>query len=310
MGVKSIIKTRFPFLYQRIYELRTNSMIRKNKKKTEEEELKNLAKIYKKRTGNILNINDPRRYTEKIQWRKFFDRSEEYSVLSDKLAVRTWVESKIGKEYLIHLLGSWDKYEDIDFNILPEKFVLKTNNASGTNVLIKDKSKINHRLLKRKFNYWLNFDYSNYAGYEKHYTKIEPKIICEELIETSGDSDLPDYKFLCFDGEVKYIWVDEGRYHDHKRAIFDTNWNLQPFQQANYQIATGVSKPVNLEKMIEIATELSKGFDHVRVDLYNDNGKIYFGEMTFTNGSGLEPFFPDKYDFILGDFWKLKSHNN
>ena len=309
MNKKQLIKDKFPYIYQLYYEIIVSAKIRRNRFKSENEKIKKLDKMYYAWTGNHMNLIECRRYTEKIQWRKLYERNEMYNLLSDKYLVREWVKEKIGDEYLIPLYGHWESFEDIDFSQLPNQFVLKTNNASQTNYIVLDKNKINKKILKKKFKFWLKMDYSLFAGYEMQYIPIKPLIIAEQYIQ-QDDHTLDDYKFLCFNGKVKYIWVDKDRYGNHKRAMFDTHWNFQEWSQRylmNKEEGNKILPPKNLDKMIEIANVLADGFDHVRVDLYNINGKIYFGEMTFTNGSGFEKIIPDEYDYILGDEWDLKK---
>ena len=264
-------------------------------------------KLYQKYTGNELDWNNLKRYTEKMQWEKLFNKDERKVQYSDKYLVRSWISEMIGEEYLIPLIGVWDNAYDIDFSCLPNSFVLKTNCGSGDIIIVKDKTKLKSKDIKTicaKLDYYANYDFGC-AQCELHYSKIPPKIIAEELILYPGD-DLPDYKFLCFDGEVKYCWVDVGRYHNHKRNVYDLNWNLQDWNQKDYgNYEKPINKPINFDKMVEIASLLSANFAHVRVDLYNIDGKIYFGEMTFTNGSGFEKIIPDNADYVLGQMWKL-----
>lgn len=264
-----------------------------------------LGRMYEKRIGLPLNLAKPMRYTEKIQWSKLHDSSDRRSLLSDKYAVRNWVEETIGSQYLIPLLGVWGSADEINVDKLPIKFVLKTNNASGTNVLVKDKRKMNWDKVRRTLNDWLSMDYAYYS-FEMQYKDIEPKIIAEEfMLPVEGESDLRDYKFLCFNGEPAYIWVDVNRNTNHARAVYDINWGLQPWNQYDYPERINVQKPQSLEEMIDIARALSKGFPHVRVDLYEIDGRPYFGEMTFTNGSGFERIDPIEYDELLGDMWAI-----
>lgn len=281
-----------------------NYKVKKYHTNNEELRKQRLEKLYYQRTGIKPDLETHARYTEKIQWRKLYDNNPIYSKLSDKYAVREWVAEKIGGEYLIPLLGVWDSFDEIDFDALPEKFVLKTNNASGTNCIVTDKHAVDRRLLRMKFNFWMKLDFADFAGYEMHYKAIPPKIIAEKLIESSEGADLPDYKFICFDGKVDHIWVDHGRYHDHTRATFDTDWNPLPFLPNHYPLEENVPKPPHLNEMIAIAQKLSAGFDHVRVDLY-DCEQIYFGEMTFTNASGFAVYHPDEYDQRIGSRWKI-----
>lgn len=303
------VKKHCPYLAQVIYEKKVLHRIKKHKVESNDERKKELARLYKKYIGVDIDWENPKRYTEKIQYRKLFFSGTIYSELSDKYLVRKWVSEKIGEEYLIPLIGVWNSFDEIDFEQMPKEFVLKTNNASGTNVIIRDKKIIDKNLLKRKFDFWMNMDYANFVGYEMHYSLINPKIIAEKLIKNDKKMDLMDYKFMCFNGKVEYIWVDTGRYHDHKRTIFNSQWKREKWQQSYYDVDTSVLKPKNFEKMIEIATILSEGFDHVRVDLYNSEGKIYFGEMTFTNAGGFEKYHPDEMDFRLGELWNIQNCN-
>lgn len=268
-------------------------------------QIKYVEYLYKRKIGRRLNWDKLASYTEKMQWAKLYDATPIKTQLSDKYLVREWVEEKIGKEYLIPLLGVWDNYDDINFESLPNQFVLKTNHGSGTVIVVKDKNNMDHKLCRKLFNDWMNTDYSYVFGMEMQYTDIKRKIIAEQFLET-GQSDLQDYKFLCFDSKPYFCWVDLDRFSNHTRNIYDLDWNLQDWNQYTYgNCKQGVSKPENFEKMVEIATVLCQGFSHVRVDLYNVNGVIYFGEMTFTNGSGYECIVPDEYDFKLGELWNI-----
>lgn len=305
MSIKNRLVERFPMMYQIYYEHRTNNLIKRYKTESQKEICKNLEEIYHKRVGLPLDLNNPRTYTAKIQRRKIYGMKPIFSELSDKYAVRAWVAERIGENYLIPLCGMWESFDQINFSDLPDKFVLKTNNASGTNYIVSDKKSINLKLLKRKFDYWMKMEYWFAYGYEMQYKFIPPKIIAETYIQPEcGATDLRDYKFLCFDGKVCFIWVDEGRYHNHRRFIFDSEWNLMPFNQMYPVEQQSIKRPDNLKEMITIAEKLATGFDHVRVDLYNNNGKIYFGEMTFTNGSGFEAIVPSEWDEKLGEYWR------
>jgi len=307
VDLKEFIRKRFPFLLIIYGNHSMEKIIRDNKSYYDKGQMiQRLQKLYKSRTGNLLNLEAPKRYTEKIQWRKVYDHNPLYGELSDKYTVREWVKNKVGEGYLIPIIGVWDTFDDIDFSSFPNQFVLKTNNASGTNIIVKDKNAFNKKVVRAKIDYWMSMDYAFLAGYEMQYYGIAPKIIAEEYIEDiDGEDDLKDYKFLCFDGIVEYIWVDRGRFHNHTRTVYDKEWNLQSWNQKYSEIKDSVKRPCYLEKMIELAEKLSSGFDHVRVDLYYTGEKIYFGEMTFTNGSGFENIVPDEYDFELGKMWKM-----
>lgn len=266
--------------------------------------LKLIAKDYYKYTGEKLN-NPPKTYTEKIQYVKVYDITKEKSDLSDKYLARKWVKDKIGEEFLIPLLGVWDSFDEIDFTQLPNQFVLKTNNASGTNIIVKDKSLIDMRKMRKKMSFWMeqNFAFAG-KGFELQYNYITPKIIAEKYIEDSN-GELNDFKFLCFNGKPFYCWVDVGRTTDHRRNVYSMDWELQEWNQFSYSNTDySLGKPKNFDQMVELATILSTGFSHVRVDLYNVDGTIYFGEMTFTNGKGYELIYPHNANEMLGELWK------
>lgn len=313
MGMK-IVKKRLPVMYQ-LYLYAKGIVKRKEQEEqeskyhrmTDAERMKYDASLYEMRIGKSLDWSNLETYTEKMQWAKLFDKDERKVTLSDKYAVRSWVEAKIGSEYLIPLVGKWDSYKEINFSELPEQFVMKTNHGSGDAVIVRDKKNMSFAdkiAMRRKIQEALHRDYG--ARFcEWHYSKIKPCIIAEQYVE-SGETDLQDYKFLCFDGEPYFCWVDVGRYTDHKRNVYNLNWQLQGWNQRNYGNAhSELKKPQNFEKMVEIARVLSQGFSHVRVDLYNVGGKIYFGEMTFTNGSGFEEITPNSADLMLGRLWNL-----
>lgn len=307
-NLRNTLKKKFPGLYdfyQHMQRLKVIKRIKKMEVISEKEYNKLIEEEYLKVLGHSLNWNNLQTYTEKMQWEKIYDKNPMKSVLADKYSVREWVENRIGNDYLIPLLGHWERFDDIDFSLLPTQFVLKTNHGTGTNLIVKDKQKLNIRRTRRMFNDWMKIDYAFTNSLQLHYRDIPRKIIAEKYLETEL-GELQDYKFLCFDGVPYFCWVDLGRFSKHTRTVFNMKWELQPWTQAKYGIANhDIPKPKNFDKMIEIATILSEGFSHVRVDLYNVDGKIYFGEMTFTNGSGLDPIIPEEFDKVLGDYWKL-----
>ena len=307
--IKQIIRKipsvyRFLMLFVENYYKFTYQMSEGDKEKL----LKLIAKDYRKKTHLTLRI-PPVSYTEKIQFAKIFNSTPEKGLLSDKYLVRKWVEQKIGSDYLIPLLGVWDNFEDIDFDSLPNQFVLKTNHGSGTNIIVTDKNKIDKKEMKKKIKFWLKEDFAFAGkGYELHYSYIKPKILAEAYVVDSL-GELNDYKFLCFNNKPCFVWVDVGRRTDHRRNVYDTDWNLQPFRQWTYKNTDyPLDKPKNFELMLSIAEKLCVGFDHVRVDLYNVDGKVYFGEMTFTNGQGYEVIIPNEYDDILGGYWNQENY--
>ena len=257
-----------------------------------------------RKTGEKLNLENPQTFNEKIQWLKLYDATLLKTKLADKYLVRDWIKEKIGEEYLVPLLGVWEKFDDIDFDKLPDKFVLKANHGSGWNIIVTDKNKLNKQDTKQKLDKWLHTNYAFNSGLELHYKDIKPLIIAEKYIEPE-DGDLKDYKFLCFNGQVKYAWVDKDRYTKHTRNLYDINWQLMPVTIQYPNSNDEIQKPHNFDKMVEFAKVLSQGFALVRVDFYENNNNLYFGEMTFTSGNGVERFYPEKYNLELGQLIKL-----
>lgn len=305
--IKKYLKKRLPIIYNkyiRIQELRLDRYSKYLKSLDKSEYPIELAKIFYKRTGEELDWNNLQTYNEKMQWAKLYEIDERKTVLTDKYRVREFVNITIGAEYLIPLLGVWDSFDMIDFEKLPDQFVLKTNHGCGANIIVKDKNNFNKREAKEKFNRWLSMDFS-FISFEMQYGNIEPKIIAERYIE-NNENGLDDYKFFCFNGEPYYCEVHTDRYYDHRVNIYDMDWNLQEWHESNDRNTDQpIPKPYNFDTMKRLVKKLSSGFSHVRVDLYNINGKIYFGEMTFTSGSGFDIIHPRKYDLLLGDLWKL-----
>ena len=248
-----------------------------------------------------LNLKNPQRYTEKIQWYKLNYRNNDMPICVDKYRVREYIKRKGLEDILVRLYAVYDKVDDIKLEDLPNKFILKTTNGSGTNIICKDKSKLDEPTLKKQVSVFFKQSSAS-AGREWVYSYVKPKIIVEQLLEdwSSQDSSINDYKFLCFNGKPEYIVFDVDRFTNHKRNIYDTQWN-------NLHIASDCPcsdidypKPDTLEKMLEIAKVLSEEFPAVRVDLYSIKGKIYFGELTFFPWSGYVQYTPDSFDFVLG----------
>ena len=262
-------------------------------------------------TGETLNLDNPQTFNEKIQWMKLYDSTPIKTRLADKYLVRDWVKEKIGEEYLIPLLGVWDKFEDIDFDKLPDKFALKPNLGSYWKIICTDKSNLDIEDARNKFDIWMHTNFAFKAGLELHYKNIPPKIVCEKYIE-SAKNYLPDYRFFIFGGEIKYIQVDDGGPDNpHGRSFYDTDWNQQEFiynPDDWHKHNSPVPCPEHFDKMKELATILGKDFSFVRVDLYNVSGKIYFGEMTFTPCSGSMKWMPEKYNLELGKLIELPKN--
>lgn len=263
---------------------------------------------YKWRFGRELNLENPVLFSEKIQWLKIWDNHEEHARLADKYEVRRVVADKIGKKYLNELFFVSDNPDTIDFDSLPEAFVLKGNHGSGFNILCPDKNLLDWKRTKKKLRKWLNLDFAKRSR-ELHYGYIKRRIICEKFL--SDDSGgLRDYKILCFNGVPKLIWVDEGRYTGHKRTFFSLDWQRLDVTFNKYPMSQDpIEKPVNLEEMITLASELSSDFPFVRIDFYSVDGKTIFSEITFHPASGFAEFKPIEFSREVASWIKLPEIN-
>lgn len=274
---------------------------------TIEEWEKRLTALFPCRTGETLNLKSPQTFNEKIQWLKLYDNQPVKSKLADKYAVRDWVKTELGENYLIPLLGVWDSPDEIDFNALPDRFVLKANHGSGMILIVKDKSSLNIRKARKEMAEWLKTPYGFWEG-ERHYHRIPRKIIAEEYIE-QDDGNLYDYKIYCFNGNPEFIQVIGDRdFHTHStRDIFyDTDWRLTPYTYDCPRFEKEMPKPLQLEQMLSIAKNLCRDFIYVRVDLYLlDNGVIKFGEMTFHPFSGFGRWQPPEANLLMGEKIRL-----
>ena len=259
--------------------------------------------IYYLSCGHRINWDNPQRYNEKLQWLKLYDHNPIYTTMADKYAVKEFVGQKIGDAYVAKCLGVWDRAEDIEWDKLPERFVLKTTHDGGNNgvFIVRDKSKIKKSKIIRQINRSLHRDTFK-LGREWPYKDIPHRVFAEEYLE-DANGELRDYKFFCFDGVVKYLFIATERQgggevkFNYFDADFKDLWIVQQHPMSDKPIA----KPKVFDQMKEVAAKLSKGIPAVRVDLYEVNGHIYFGEYTFSHHGGVVPFHPDKWDFIWGD---------
>ena len=272
-----------------------------------------LSLRYRCQMGHWINWKNPKSFTEKIQWLKVYDYKPEYTQMVDKLAVKDYVAERIGQEYIIPTLGVWDRVEDIDWDSLPDQFVLKTTHGGGGCgvVVCPNKANLDKAMAIKK----LQMSMQSNAGKtyrEKPYLNVPRKIIAEKFMAVHKPkhndkvADLPDYKFFCFDGEPKFLYISDSP--NHELVFLNTDWTEAEFGRSDYKPLTNIPpKPDNLDEMLDIARKLSKGKAHVRVDLYNVNNHIYFGELTFYTGAGFIPFTPKEYDKVLGEMLKLSS---
>lgn len=264
--------------------------------------------------GHWINWNSPQTFTEKIQWLKLYNRKPIYTTMVDKAAVKNYVAKIIGNQYIIPTLGCWDTVEDIDWDLLPNRFVLKTTHGGGGCgiVICKDKKNLDISAAKEKLNKSLAAD-SFYAYREWPYKNVSRRIIAEQLLECDAlSSDIPDYKFFCFNGEPKYCQVIRDRSNNESIDFYDMDWQHQEFFGLNPIAKNGstpVPKPKSLDEMKSICRRLSKGLPFVRVDLYVQHENVYFGELTFYPAAGLGTFTPDKYNRELSDLLLLSEHS-
>lgn len=271
-----------------------------------------LKKMFKERMGYSLDLDNPKTFNEKLQWLKLHDHNPLYTTMVDKYAVKKYVAEKIGEQYIIPTLGVWEHFDEIDFDKLPNQFVLKCTHDSGSTVVVPDKSAMDMIAAREKLENGLRHNYY-YHSYEWPYKSVMPRIIAEKFMydennPTADKADITDYKFMCFNGKVRCIFTCTDRHSDDglKVTFFDNDWNQLPFER-HYPAAEegSISKPVNFELMKSLAEKLAIGIFFVRVDFYEINNQIYFGELTFYPGAGMEEFYPEKYDRILGDWIKL-----
>jgi hypothetical protein len=265
-----------------------------------------LIRWFQINTGEVLDLDKPRTFNEKQQWLKLYDSTPIKTELTDKYLVRAWIKKMIGEEYLIPMLGVWTCFDDIDFNKLPEKFVLKCVHGSGMNIIVRDKDELNRKEAKKKIDFWMKTSYGIGPMQEWHYRDIPHRVIAEEYMENI-EGDLYDYKVYCFNGQPAFIQVITGRAEGGHTAFYTLDWEEAGFTATIFTPLTRKpEQPKQLKRMIELAKKLSKEFCFVRVDFYlmGDN-KIYFGEMTFTPASGAIVWIPNGTNERLGDMIRL-----
>ena len=254
-----------------------------------------------------IDLKNPKTFNEKLNWLKLYDRKDKYITMVDKYLAKNYIAKIVGEKYIIPTLGVYDKFDDIDFDSLPNQFVLKTNHDCGGVVICRDKSKFNIKEARKFLNKHLKSNYY-FDNREWPYKNIKRKILVEKYMEDSKSKDLKDYKFFCFDGDVKYMFVaiDRGS-HKTKFNFYDMDFNLQNIKQHYPNDKHNIDKPINFNIMKELASKLSKGIPHLRVDFYEINGKVYVGELTFSHFGGFVPFEPNEWDLKLGSFINIEK---
>ena len=301
------IKNHNPFL--RLIWLKRLAQREINMQHLSDEEV--IQRMYFNRIKKNVNLDNPRGFSEKLQWLKLHYRNDLMPILADKYEVRNYLE-KLGYGYLLNeLYAVYDDVNSFNSKILPKQFVLKATHASGWNLIVKDKSKVNWWIWKKHMNYWLHHNIA-WMGKEWHYAEMKPRIICEKYLEDNSGG-LIDYKIFCFNGDPRYLQLNVNRgKKDYVLNLYDLEWNLMPFsdrdipQNPNYK----VNIPEQFDKMVELSKELSKPFPFVRVDFYEVNGRIYFGEFTFFPGSGNVDITPLEWDYKVGEWLTLPTANN
>ena len=267
---------------------------------------------YFRRFHRFPNLKNPKTYNEKLQWLKLYDRKPIYTTMVDKYEAKKYVADIIGEEYIIPTLGVWDKFDDIDFDSLPNQFVLKCTHDSGGLVICKDKKDFDIYRAKRKINKSLSTNYY-YHGREWQYKNVKPRIISEKYMEDSKTSELRDYKFFCFNGEAKMLFIATDRQkkdEETKFDFFDMDFNLLPFTNGHPHASVVPKKPKCFDEMRILAEKLSVGIPQLRVDFYEVNGKVYFGELTFFHWGGMMPFDPPEWDEKIGQWIDISALKN
>lgn len=267
---------------------------------------------FKRRMGRKINWENPLLFNDKLQWLKRHWRDPKAVICADKYAVRKYVAQKIGEEYLIEMYDVFTSVDDIDIFKLPKSFTMKGTHGSGYNIICKDKSQINWGKEFVLMKTWLKINYF-WSSREWVYKDIPPRIICEKLLKDDKTNDVRDFKIFCFNGEPKLIEVDFDRFVDHKRNIFDIEWNLLDVKM-KYPTdhSVKIEKPKKLKKMLELSRKLSEDFPHVRADFYYVDNKIYFGELTFFPDAGAGKVIPIEFEKTMGDWLELpkEKHTN
>ena len=266
-----------------------------------------LQLVYWANMHKKLNLEKPQSFNEKLQWLKLYDRKPEYTCMVDKYEAKKYVAERIGEEYIIPTLGVWNSFDDIDFTTLPNQFVLKTTHDSGSVVICNDNNSFNYENAKKSLTNSLRRDY-----YLEHrewpYKNVKRRIIAEKFMVDESGYELKDYKFFCFDGVPKTMFIASDRLvpgEETKFDCFDMEFNHLPFSNGHPNAIHEIKRPESFEKMKELAGKLSEGIPHLRVDFYDINGRIYFGELTFSHWSGMVPFEPDEWDYRFGEWIKL-----
>lgn len=302
--IKSIIREKFPFFADRITEYKAKK-IYKNQVKLVQDSPEKLVKYVFDSTvpekfNHGLDLENPKTFHEKLNWLKLNWYNQDATTCSDKYLVRKFVEDKGLGHMLNELYAVYDSPDEIDFDALPDKFVMKTTHDSAHVILCTDKKKLNEKLIRKQLKWWMDIDYCYMSGEWVYHTE-KPRIVCERFLEDKDLGELVDYKFFCFNGKPDVCFFASDRKNHVKADFYSLDWKRLPFKWMYETSNKDFPKPECLEEMIEASKILAEGFPFVRVDFYQANGKVYFGEMTFFHGGGMGWFEPENYDIEFGN---------
>ncbi len=300
MKFKRLVKKTAAYIVDPDYRFYANALLGFHNGMSDEEYLK---RMYKAKIGKELNLENPRTFNEKLQWLKLHNRNPLYSTMVDKYEAKKYIADLIGEEYVVPALGIWDHFNEINFDKLPNQFVLKTTHDSGSVVVCKDKKSFNKEAAKKKLEKSLKKNFY-YFGREWPYKDVKPRILAEVYLHDDLTNELRDYKFFAFDGVAKALYITTGREIDRRTDFFDMDFHHLDIQD-DLNATVPPQKPETFEKMREIAEKISKGIPEIRVDFYEVNSRAYVGELTLFYLSGLVPFKPEEWDETFGSWIKL-----
>lgn len=300
MGIKKILKENLPLIMLEPLKRVYSDMHYAAMHVVPEEWY--LKRRFKKRVGYPLNLDNPQTFNEKLQWLKLHDRNPLYTKMVDKYEAKMYVAELIGEEYIIPTLGVWNHFDEIDFDKLPDQFVLKCTHDSGSIAICTDKKTFDKKAAKKKLERGLRYNYYYAGGFEWPYKNVKPRIIAEKYMVDESLTELKDYKVFNFNGEPKIIQVDYDRFVEHKRDLYSADWDKLEYALM-YAMNPGhkVNRPQQLAEMLELARKLAKGHSFLRTDFYSIDDKLYFGEMTFYPEAGFGPWTPPEIDEALGN---------
>ena len=265
-----------------------------------------LKLMFRLKQGYSLDLKNPQTYNQKLQWIKLYDRNELMPLCCDKYTVRDYAKNMGCESILNELYWHGENPDDIPYDVLPDQFVIKVTHGSTFNIIVKDKSKLDRQETANKLRKWLKAEFIACYG-EWFYGKIKPRIVIEKYLEDSNSQELRDYKIFCFNGKAKFVDVHSGRFGEHKRNVYDLEWNFLDDVYLKYDHDELIPRPAVLNELLQYAEKLSKPFLHARVDFFIVNDRIYFGEITFTNGAGFDRIKPYSFDEEMGRLLKIPS---